>query len=604
MEYIHRDIKPANVLLYKSSPDDSECTYKLADFGLAVEFSNSSDLSTVCGTKRFMAPEMDGSRQYGPEVDIWSLGVLFFSLLIGKHAQINASKEETYRPIKENNLKPLYPTDLQISPKTQELINSMLCNNPSRRSSLLNVETQLCYNSEGNLKTYTNRTADSGIASSCTSGSSSANGSWPSSSKNLFTNSYERNILPGALSSVNEEQTTIESGIDNYNYKRSVTPRNTFRFIKDDHAGPTNGPMKSTFPSNHQCTERNNDLPYSPIPRYPPPFSSNHLAVPTTYSTTTVDSSYRNGDVRKPAKLNTSRLRPSIKEHKMGMGKGTYCITQNLSVKIELNIEKRSNNTREPSIRVLKETLLISSDGNEITITRNGIKQSEFLYDDLPKKYYAKYNKAAEFIKSTKAFTPKITWIHDKATCKLMENGSYSGGQILTDANFLVDFNCGIKFEYDASKGTVCVSGKTCNASKNEYSSHHRDKTKVPIGQLESLGMNYAHWCNLFRQYHEEIKQIDSLHEKLQSNSTSNIQYFPLRIGQSKLSSTSSSTVIPTSTYSHAGAYNNENENKLANQNRAHSAKELQNSNFAGYNYIPSGRFGPSAPHTRSSPNV
>ena len=140
MEYIHRDIKPANVLLYKSSPNDSEYTYKLADFGLAVEFSNDSDLSTVCGTKRFMAPEMDGSRQYGPEVDIWSLGVLFFSLLIGKHAQVNATKEETYRPIKENNLKPLYPTDLQISPKTQELINSMLCNNPKRRSSLINVE--------------------------------------------------------------------------------------------------------------------------------------------------------------------------------------------------------------------------------------------------------------------------------------------------------------------------------------------------------------------------------------------------------------------------------------------------------------------------------
>ena len=62
--------------------------------------------------------------------------------------------------------------------------------------------------------------------------------------------------------------------------------------------------------------------------------------------------------------------------------------------------------------------------------------------------------------------------------------------------------------------------------------------------------------------------------------------------------------MIPTSTYSHVGAYNNENENILANQNRAHSAKELQNSNFAEYNYMPSGRFGTSGPHTRSSPNV
>ena len=103
MKYIHRDIKPANVLRYKS-PDDIAYTYKIADFGLAVEFSNRKDLSTICGTKRFMAPEMDGTKPYGPEIDIWSLGVLFYSLLIGKHAQVNASKEETYKPIKESSL--------------------------------------------------------------------------------------------------------------------------------------------------------------------------------------------------------------------------------------------------------------------------------------------------------------------------------------------------------------------------------------------------------------------------------------------------------------------------------------------------------------------
>ena len=602
MRYIHRDIKPANVLLYKSSPDDTEYTYKLADFGLAVEFDNTSDLSTVCGTKRFMAPEMDGSRKYGPEVDVWSLGVLFYSLLVGKHAQQNAAKEETYRPIKENNLKPIFPEDLKISCKTQELVNSMLCNNPCRRNSLSNVENQLSYSIEGNLKTHANRTADSGIASSCTSGSSSANGSGHSSSGNIFTYSYGKNTLSGALSSVNEEQTTIESGIENCNYKRSVTPRNTFRIINNDNAAPVNGPIKTTFSSNLPYVEKNKELPFSPIPKYQHPTS--HKPVSTTYSTTTVDSSYRNKEVQKPAKLNTTRLRPSTKEIKMS--KGTYSITHDLGVKVEFNIEKRSNNTREPSmLGVLKETLVISSNGNEVIVNRNGLKHCVYIYDELPQKYWAKYKKAAEFVKSIKPVTPKITWSHEKATCKLMENGSYVCGQIEIDANFLVDFDCGLKFDYEASKGIVSVSGKTGNTLSTGPSTYHRDKTKVSISQLESLGQNYAPWCNLFRKYHDEIKQIDSLHEKLQANSTSGIYYFPLRIGQTK-SSTSSSTVIPTASNYNTDASNNENRNRLANQNRVHSAKELQNrTTYTGHNYmLSSGRHSPIIPHTRSSPNV
>ena len=73
-----------------------------------------------------MAPEMDGINPYGPEVDVWSLGVLFFSLLVGKHSQVDATNEETYRPIKNEKCMALYPTDLQISLCTQQLVNHML----------------------------------------------------------------------------------------------------------------------------------------------------------------------------------------------------------------------------------------------------------------------------------------------------------------------------------------------------------------------------------------------------------------------------------------------------------------------------------------------
>ena len=90
---MQQKIKPANILRHRAE-NEEKYTYKIADFGLAVKYNNSSDLSTICGTKRFMAPEMNGNK-YGPEVDVWSLGVLYYSMLVGKHAQVDATKEES-----------------------------------------------------------------------------------------------------------------------------------------------------------------------------------------------------------------------------------------------------------------------------------------------------------------------------------------------------------------------------------------------------------------------------------------------------------------------------------------------------------------------------
>eukprot|EP00775_Hariotina_reticulata_P006898 gene6898-7114_t len=78
---VHRDLKLENLLL--ASP--AEITnVKIADFGLAKQSADA--MSTVCGTPQYVAPEViqgGNNTEYGPEVDMWSAGVVLFILLGG-----------------------------------------------------------------------------------------------------------------------------------------------------------------------------------------------------------------------------------------------------------------------------------------------------------------------------------------------------------------------------------------------------------------------------------------------------------------------------------------------------------------------------------------
>ena len=77
---IHRDLKLSNIFLTE------KMELKLGDFGLAAELdSNKKKKKTVCGTPNYIAPEILNEKFYQYEVDIWSLGVIIYTLLIGKN---------------------------------------------------------------------------------------------------------------------------------------------------------------------------------------------------------------------------------------------------------------------------------------------------------------------------------------------------------------------------------------------------------------------------------------------------------------------------------------------------------------------------------------
>lgn len=76
---VHRDLKPENLLL------DSDFNIKIADFGLSNIITDGNFLKTSCGSPNYAAPEVISGKLYaGPEVDVWSCGVILYVLLCGR----------------------------------------------------------------------------------------------------------------------------------------------------------------------------------------------------------------------------------------------------------------------------------------------------------------------------------------------------------------------------------------------------------------------------------------------------------------------------------------------------------------------------------------
>ena len=89
---VHRDIKPANMFLSEAGD------YKLGDFGVARTMERSTGVMSQKGTPFFMAPEIIRNEAYGSNVDIYSLGIVLYSLLNGNRVPFLPPAPEPIRP--------------------------------------------------------------------------------------------------------------------------------------------------------------------------------------------------------------------------------------------------------------------------------------------------------------------------------------------------------------------------------------------------------------------------------------------------------------------------------------------------------------------------
>ncbi|XP_064825851.1 serine/threonine-protein kinase PLK2-like [Oncorhynchus masou masou] len=126
-EILHRDLKLGNFFVSESME------LKVGDFGLAAKLESAGNRKkTICGTPNYLSPEVLNKQGHGCESDVWALGCVMYTMLLGRPPFETTNLKETYRCIREAR----YSLPSSLSPQAKQLISSLLAKTPEDRPHL------------------------------------------------------------------------------------------------------------------------------------------------------------------------------------------------------------------------------------------------------------------------------------------------------------------------------------------------------------------------------------------------------------------------------------------------------------------------------------
>ncbi len=130
MRIVHRDIKPENILF------DYNQNIKIADFGLSNYFNEEGMFDTSCGSPNYAAPEMINGESYeGCAVDIWSTGIVLYTMVCGYLPFEDDNQERLFSKISNG----FFNTPTFISPQCRDIISCILNVDPIKRYNISQI---------------------------------------------------------------------------------------------------------------------------------------------------------------------------------------------------------------------------------------------------------------------------------------------------------------------------------------------------------------------------------------------------------------------------------------------------------------------------------
>ncbi|PNI51898.1 PLK4 isoform 4 [Pan troglodytes] len=608
---LHRDLTLSNLLLTRNM------NIKIADFGLATQLKMPHEKHyTLCGTPNYISPEIATRSAHGLESDVWSLGCMFYTLLIGRPPFDTDTVKNTLNKVVLADYE--MPTFLSIEAK--DLIHQLLRRNPADRLSLSSVLDHPFMSRNSSTKSKDLGTVedsiDSGHATISTaitaSSSTSISGSLFDKRRLLIGQPLpnKMTVFPKNKSSTDfsssgdgnsfytqwGNQETSNSGRGRVIQDAEERPHSRYlrRAYSSDRSGTSNSQSQAKTYTMERChsaemlsmSKRSgggeNEERYSPTDNNANIFNffkektssssgsferpdnnqalSNHLCpgktpfpfADPTPQTETVQQWFGNLQINDPlseqsktrgmepplgyqnrtlrsitSPLVAHRLKPIRQKTK----KAVVSILDSEEVCVELVKEYASQ-------EYVKEVLQISSDGNTITIYYpNGGRGfpladrppsptdniSRYSFDNLPEKYWRKYQYASRFVQLVRSKSPKITYFTRYAKCILMENSP--------GADFEVWFYDGVKIH--KTEDFIQVIEKTGKS--------YTLKSESEVNSLKEEIKMYMDHANEGHRICLALESIISEEER----KTRSAPFFPIIIGRKPGSTSSPKALSP-----------------------------------------------------------